>query len=250
MCISRIAYWIVSIVAASWVLGVSKQVIGHSLSDGRPISVAPAGEAQSAPDEYHKVQIPGCPTSIEIKVPDGFTLPSDAGQRRKKAQILDALHSNSARKARYSELFLKDWTAELNYPHVMIGTLGTVLKAQGHIGPEDWAGIKSEFMKLHANSALREQTLESKVKEYQAGSRAGYEMQHREIVDMFEEDENSLVMLATVRAQVNQTTLNLFSASKFVYVPRCLVQVIIAVSADDPSAPEDIATYVVSTQVQ
>ena len=86
---------------------------------------APAGQTSAYP-----VRLEGCPSKLHIRIPAQFTRARGPVEVARRDAILDRLHSNPGRKARYSDVFLSDWKAEPGFPQISVASLGSVTQRQ------------------------------------------------------------------------------------------------------------------------
>lgn len=204
---------------------------------------APAGQASSYP-----VRLEGCPSEVHLQIPSQFSRARGPEEVARRDAILDRLHSNPGRKARYSDVFLSDWKADSGFPQISVASLGSVIQRQGQITDAEWQRIKKEIM--GASQAQRERWVAQHIEKLKPGLPAEIRLLKSKVAAATEEKPNSIVALGTFTAVVSGRTFEYHSAAKFIYSKRCVVYLITAVDASRPRAVEELTQFVSLVEVE
>jgi hypothetical protein len=183
--------------------------------------------------KYH-VPLEGCPTELVIAVPIEFSHANTADSQQRRAAILEGLHANRARTARYSEIFLADWSSDTGFPHISVASLGSLLQSQGKISEEEWLNIREEVLESTVES--RKALIESVAPKYIAGSKFDISAMRGEFAASFEETHTTIVTLSSGSGVVEGRHIEFISAVKLAYVHRCIAYVQVAVDAGHSDA--------------
>jgi len=178
----------------------------------------------------YSVPLEGCPTELKVAVPIEFSRASTAAAQQRRTAILDGLHANRARTAKYGEIFLTNWSSETNFPYISVASLGSLMKFQGQISEEDWLNVRSEF--LESTEASRKAFFESLAPKYIAGSKFDIDSIRSEFPAVFEETDTTIVLLVSGSSVVEARRIEFISATKIVYANKCIANVQVVVDSD------------------
>ena len=201
--------------------------------------VSPLGMAQDI--SHYGVPLLGCPSQIKLSIPKEFSKADTAVEQKQRTKILDTLHANKARKARYSEIFLANWGSENGLPYISVSSLGTLIRSQGTISQSDWRKIRDEFLK--STTVSRQKLIEKQIQRYNAGSAVNAHTVRAEMPTLFEEGDTTIVMVGSSTSVVEGRTLEVLTAAKLAYVHKCIATVQVAVDADAPNALGVLSRY-------
>jgi len=189
----------------------------------------------------YAVPLEGCPSQIRLTIPREFSQADTPAKLKQRTTILDALHANKARKARYSEIFLANWASENGLPYISVSSLGSLIRSQGRISVSDWREIRSEFLK--STAASRQSIIEKQITRYNAGSAVNANTIRGQIPTLFEEGDTAIVIVGSSTSVVGARTLEVVSVAKLAYVHKCIASVQIALDASAPNALKTLDRY-------
>ena len=204
------------------------------LAIGGPLLGACAPEAQPPTLNHPNYQatVEGCPATLVLTVPSEFQPAQTAAALATKARILDTLHANPARRARYSEVFLMDWDDPKGFPQLTVASLGSLIAHQGNISQEEWASIKSEFTSSTAEQRARI------LDQYLARSSSGasFPVLKAQIDRLYPDTDDSFIIVGFGTGTVHSDEVAFLSAARVTYTQQCVAYTTIAVDADSPNA--------------
>jgi hypothetical protein len=187
---------------------------------------APAAE-RDVPHSQYVVPLEGCPSKITLTIPREFVHASTPEARERRESIIARVHQNPYRKARYTEVFMADWDSPSGLPHIALASLGSLLKLQGRISPSEWNSIKREFLNL--SEARREQLFREYAERVKKGGSPELNTLRTQLSGLFEETDNSLVILSTSTATIDSVEARFLSAAKMFYIRRCVAYIALSV---------------------
>lgn len=212
----------------------------NSIKDAQPIRLdrSPLAITEPVSDSVYSVSIPNCPTAIPFNIPNGFRHPSTPAERDLRTQILDSLHSNTARRARYREVLMQEWDDPYSSPSITFGTLGTVMEMQGKVSPAVWRSLRAELDKLKANRPEMQRLMNEGSRNLQRGSQADIQYRESGLLAVIDGDPNQFSMLQRTQATASGLPMDIYGGASFIYADKCLVYAVINVPAAIPEARE------------
>ncbi len=205
-----------------------------------------AGEKAHASNSY-SVRIEGCPTLLQLHVPEEFSRAAGPAQLKRRDDILNRLHSNPGRKARHAEVLLADWNTTTGFPQISIASLGTLIQKQGSITEKDWNRLKSEL--LHSSMRQRQQWMNAHLQKLEPHSKPEVEKLRGRINDVSTGASNSITAFATSSAVIHGQPVKYESAATVIYSRRCVAYVVTAVDAEEPDALDRLLAIVAKIRV-
>ena len=177
----------------------------------------------------YSIKIVGCPTKLKLKLPGYFVRPVTPSEIQDRDNMIRGLHSNPGRKARYSEIFLTDWSNKETYPIIMVYSLGSLIKRQGKINAGEWYKLKTNFLKMTASQ--KKEALKTGIERLVESTGIAFDDLNSKISSITTTEDNSIVMLGVSRAIVLGKTVNTYNAAKMIYSNSCISAVTVAVDA-------------------
>ncbi len=177
----------------------------------------------------YSVNIAGCPSRLKLQLPNYFSRAVTLNEIQDRNNIISNLHSNPARKARYSEIFLTDWGSKETLPMIMVYSLGALIKRQGKINDNEWYKLKSHFLKL--TEAQRNKISRDGAMRLAENSDISFDIISARISSITDSKENSIVILGESRGTVLGQVVSVVNAGKMIYSKNCIVSITAAVDA-------------------
>ncbi len=200
------------------------------------VCVLPVMPSLAAAQELstYAVRLEGCPSKIRLTIPREFSQADTAEKQKRRTAILDTIHANKARKARYSEIFLGNWASEDVFPYISVSSLGSLIRSQGSVSINDWRKIRGEFLK--STTASRQSMIEKQIQRYDAGRAVNATTIRAELPTLFEEGDRSIVIVGSSTYLVEDRALEVVWVAKLAYVHKCIAFIQIALDASAPNA--------------
>ncbi len=191
-------------------------------------------ETKNVNTHMYSINVAGCPTKLKLHIPSYFTRPITSSETQDRDNIINKLHGNPGRKARYSEIFLTDWNSKETFPIIMVSSLGSLIKRQGKINIDEWRKLKSYLLKL--TESQRKEVLRTGVMRLVENSDITFDFLSTRISSIVDPKENSIVTLAISKATVLERTINTLNAAKMIYNQNCIAYITVAVDAAPKNA--------------
>jgi hypothetical protein len=193
------------------------------------------------------ISVVACPRKLNITVPTPMLPPRTADDKALKQRVLDGLHSNPGRTARYSEMFLADWSADNPVPSIFVSSLGSVRARQGKFTPEQWNELKA--VALSANKSQREEWMRKGLAERRPGMPSGVGNVEGSVEGFFADRQTEFTAIGTANATYLDQPMNYLSAMKMVFVDGCIVHLTFYVDARESDARSALLALVRHTTV-
>ncbi len=214
-------------------------------------SCSPPGQQEEPGQLVHPrylVSIEGCPSPLVLTVPVEFQPAQAPGAQETRTRILERLHTNPARVARYSDVYLIDWEEPTGFPQLTIASLGSLIQHQGRISTADWSSIKSEFLRLTEDQ--RAGLLEKSIARLETGSLPDSEVLNAQIEQLYRDSDDSLVMVALGKGETLDGEVDYLSAFRLTYVRQCIAYTTIAVNISAPDAIPMLNRFMTQLKVE
>ncbi len=199
---------------------------------------APVVYSQNAKSEPISIRLEGCPSALRLVLPTKFSRAHGPEASARRDEILEGLHANPGRKARYSDVFFVDWKNELAFPQVSVASLGTFISRQGKITEAEWQGVKTEL--VSASQAQRDRWVAKSIAKFKPNRSNEIAALQSRIASITADRPNSIVAFGTSKAVVGGQLIESHTAAKFIYTKRCLAYVIAAVDGSAPNSFDEL----------
>jgi hypothetical protein len=170
-----------------------------------------------------QVRLAGYNDDIELRVPNEFRRPSTRAEIEFRDEVLATLYSNSARRARYSEILSIDWNTPSLLPRMNIVSLGTLISHQGRIKRALWEELKEGWQAISdgtTSNAVRD-AIEARQRTLSEGSIIDIEIVHQEILPVFTSDRNSATIVSEFLINVSGSrSIDAWASMKLIYTPK------------------------------
>lgn len=187
------------------------------------------------------ISIEGCPSQLSLTVPDEFTTAVTSEQRAQRSAVIEGLHRNPGRKARYSEVLFADWEAEARFPQILVASLGSTLQSQGRYSQAQWQELKRTA--VTSSKAQQEEWARRGLARLKPGMPANLTQVEGKVTRLREGGENDFTAFMDSTATVDGKPIRFYSAAKFNYAKQCLAYVTVSVEASDAVALERLVRF-------
>ena len=187
------------------------------------------------------INIEGCPSQLSLTVPSEFSSAVTAEQRAQRSVLIEGLHRNPGRKARYSDVLFTDWDAETRFPQILVASLGSTLQSQGRYTQTQWQEIKRTA--VTSSKAQQEEWARRGLARLKPGMPANLKQVEGRVTRLAEGGANDFVAFMDSTATVDGKSVRLYSAAKFNYANQCLAYVTVSVDASDAGALERLVRF-------
>lgn len=184
------------------------------------------------------VNIEQCPTTLTLRVPPEFTAAVDQQARGLRAAVLDGLHANPGRKARYADLFLVTWDSRKPLPSIAIGSLGSTLSHQGRLTRKNWEELRRDA--LTSSQAQMDSWMQQGMARLKPGMPSNLEKIEGRLLSLRDGDPDELALFGESTGTVDGTAMRWYTVAKLVYAQKCLAYVLISVDASESRALEHL----------
>lgn len=180
------------------------------------------------------ITIEGCPSQLSLTVPTEFTVAATAEQRTHRSAVIDGLHRNPDRKARYSEVLFTKWDVNAGFPQILVASLGSTLKSQGRYTQAQWQELKRTA--ITSSKAQQEEWARRGLSRLRPGIQADAKNVKGKVIRLGEGGPSDFTMFMDSTATIAGQPVRLYSAAKFNYAKQCLAYVTVSVEASDEDA--------------
>ncbi|MCP4487103.1 MAG: hypothetical protein GY820_07265 [Gammaproteobacteria bacterium] len=168
--------------------------------------------------EYN-INIVNCPSLLTFEIPEAFRPASSEYEKELEQAIINTHHLNKASKAKYSRVFMKDWSPEkLN--KISFTSLGSLLKHQGKISITSWESLRDS--NFNFNKSPYKELAQAKQEEYAKGAPTLLKLIKMGEIKEFVADHNKAVMLQSIDAMTNGKRKKAKAAVIYFYSKSCV----------------------------
>lgn len=188
-----------------------------------------------------KIQMEDFPKSLELIIPEEFTLPSTTVEKKDATNYLNVLSQNKARKAKYTHILMTDWNA---WPSatILVGSLGSLKSHQGKISKSEWGKLKQFFSKLTETEAY--QAGEEHAKNLEENSVAIRPDKKESFVNNIKVNTNSIAVFGESLMTFEEIEVKLWTATKMIYHDKYIISTIIMIDQDQTESQSLVKRYV------
>ena len=212
------------------------------------LGFAPVAHGQSLTGSSMIVRMEGCPSDLRLVLPAKFSRANSPEQKARRNAILERLHSNPGRRARYADVFLTDWNSELAFPQISVASLGSFISRQGKISEIEWQQIKTDFVR--ATQAQHYQWMAQGIAKLKPGRSADIKTLESKIASVTADRPNAILALGTTKAVIGNEVVESHTAAKLIYAKRCVAYVIAAVKGSELEPMNELLQVVAAIEVE
>ena len=180
------------------------------------------------------ITIEGCPNQLSLHVPDDFFTAATLEQRAHRSAVIDRLHTNPGRKARYSEVLFIDWNDDSGFPQILVASLGSTRQSQGRLSETQWQELKR--MVLTSSKLQQEAWMRQGLSRLRPGMPHDVQQVQGRILRLGDGGPNDLTIFGESQSTVTGKSFRIYTAAKFNYAKQCLAYVTVSVKASDENA--------------
>jgi hypothetical protein len=188
------------------------------------------------------ITIERCPSALSLRVPDEFSAAASAEHQAYRDAILNRLHENPGRKARYSEILITDWRLRSDMPQILVASLGTTLEAQGRMSESQWQELKRAA--LTSSKAQQEHWARQGLARLRPGMHADIQQVEGRVTRLVVGGPNDFTIFMNSTFTAAGSSQQVYTAAKFNYVKRCLAYIAVSVDASDDRALDTLTKIV------
>ena len=189
----------------------------------------------------YDVIIVNCPSLLTFEIPKPFRPASSEYERKLEKAIIDTHHLNRASKARYSRVFMQDWSPDkLN--KISFASLGSLLKHQGKISKSSWESLRDSTFNF--NKSPYKEFAQAKQEEYAKGSPTSLKLVKMGEIKKFVADHNKAVMLQSIEAITNGKRKKAKAGVIYFYSKSCIATAYLSIEDKGPQSMDLLLSYI------
>mgnify|MGYP003584515347 CR=1 FL=1 len=194
------------------------------------------------------VNIEKCPATLTLQVPSEFTAANDEWTRGLRSAVLDGLHANPGRKARYAELLLANWHSRKTLPSIAVGSLGSTFSHQGRFTRKNWEELRRDG--LASSQSQMESWMKQGMARLKPGLPSNIEKMEGRVLSLRSGDPDELALFGESTGTVDGAAMRWYTVAKLAYAQMCIAYVLISVDASEPRALERLVEIAEQVRVK